>query len=109
MGAYLMASAGQPTMRTRHIEIKKFVILSWVEQDLINVSNIKTTLNTSDYLTKNAPRLIFHRHNDINMGKIRPHYLSKILKCFRFPVSPSQYVHDESTSNAQNLLSPVEH
>ena len=106
MGAYLMVSAGQPTPRTRHIEIKDFALQSWVERDIIDILRIKTSLNTSDYLTKSAPRIIFHRHNDINMGKICPKYLSQIQKCFSFPVLPSKY---NSTPNAQQNYILLQH
>jgi hypothetical protein len=34
-GALLMANAQQPTRRTRHMGIKKFALLDWVEQDMI--------------------------------------------------------------------------
>jgi hypothetical protein len=100
MGAYLMASAGQPTTRTRHMEIKEFAILSWVERDFINIQHVKTALNSSDPFTKSTPRIIFHRHNDVIMGKMIPSYLKQISCCFIFPVSPTlQY---NSTLNVQD-------
>ena len=55
-----MASAGQPTTPTRHIEIKDVALQSWVERNLIDISRMKTLLNTSDYLTKSAPCILFH-------------------------------------------------
>ena len=72
LGAYKMASAGQPTPRTRHIDIRHFALLDWVERDLIEVSSISTSLNTADVLTKSTPRIIFHRHVDVILGKINP-------------------------------------
>ena len=33
--AYLMADAGQPTPRTKHIETCYFALLDWVERDLV--------------------------------------------------------------------------
>ena len=72
MGAYIMASAGQPDTRTRHMEIKYFALLSWVEGDCINVKHIKTTINSSDPFTKSTPCIIFYRHNGVIMGKPIP-------------------------------------
>ncbi len=40
-GALLMANAQQPTRHTRHMDIKKFALLDWVERDLITLHNIK--------------------------------------------------------------------
>ena len=44
-GALLMANAQQPTRRTRHLDLKNFAILDWVERDLLVVSRINTTDN----------------------------------------------------------------
>ena len=103
MGAYLIESAGQPTIRTHHMEIKEFAILSWVERDLLNIQHIKTTLNVSDVLTKSTARIIFHRHNDIVMGKINPHYLHKITSCFCFPVTTPLQLYTSNTQQQQLL------
>jgi len=40
-GALLMANAQQPTRRTRHMDIKTFALLDWVEQDLLLLQTIK--------------------------------------------------------------------
>ncbi len=37
-GVLLMANAQQPTQWTRHMDIKHFALLDWVEQDLCNSS-----------------------------------------------------------------------
>lgn len=96
MGAFKMATAGQPTTRTRHIDIRCFALLDWVEHDLITIERLATTMNTADMLTKSTPRILFHRHNDIMMGKLRPTYLAKIACCEHFG-------HACSTSDAQTL------
>ena len=88
MGAYRMASAGQPTPQTRHIDIRTFALLDWVERDLIAVEHISTTINSADILTKSTPRILFHRHADVMLGKLRPAYLARIARCFRYPVQP---------------------
>ena len=74
-GALLMAQAGQPTRRTKHIDIKYFALQQWVEQDLLIFHRINTTDNSSDALTKATPRSLFYRHNQHIMGKIKPQYV----------------------------------
>ena len=83
-GALLMAQAGQPTKRTKHIDIKHFAIQSWVEQDLLQFNRIQTSDNLADALTKATARTLFYRHTNHIMGKIIPSYVnfvkqSKIL------------------------------
>ena len=51
-GAYLIASARQPTKHSRHIDICLFAIQDWVESDLIALHQLDTTLNAADALTK---------------------------------------------------------
>ena len=71
-GALLMANAQQPTKRTRHMEIKTFVLQHWVEQDLIRLKRINTTDNYSDVMTKATGRTLFYRHMNYILGKIIP-------------------------------------
>lgn len=73
-GALLMANAQQPTKRTRHMDIKTFVLQDWVERDLIRLKRIDTSDNYSDVMTKATGRTLFHRHVNYIFGKIRPHY-----------------------------------
>ena len=86
VGAYLMADAGQPTTRTRHIDIKHFALLDWVENDMIKLQRIATSINSADNLTKSTPRIIFHRHNDIIMGKFNPKQFVNVRTCFAYRV-----------------------
>jgi hypothetical protein len=74
-GALLMANAQQPTRRTRHMDIKKFALLEWVEQDLMILQSIKTAENAADAMTKPLGRQLFHRHADTIMGRKVPHYV----------------------------------
>ena len=73
-GALNMANQQQPTKRTRHIDIKHFVIQDWVERDLLFLRRITTTDNYADALTKNLGRTLHHKHFDYLMGRIRPSY-----------------------------------
>jgi len=63
-GALLMANSQQPTKRTRHIYIKHFAILDWVEQDLLILHTISTHDNTADAMTKPLTKTLFHHHYD---------------------------------------------
>ena len=78
-GALLMAQAGQPTKRTKHIDIKYFALQQWVVEDLLIFKRIATTDNSADALTKATPRSLFYRHNQHIMGKIKPDY-TKFVK-----------------------------
>jgi hypothetical protein len=52
-GALMMANAQQPTKRTRHIDIKHFALLDWVEQDLLILHDIPPPPdNAADAMTK---------------------------------------------------------
>ncbi len=73
-GALLMANAQQPTRRTRHVEIKQFVLLEWVENDLIELERITTSDNYSDGFTKPLGRILHYRHFDRVMGRKIPSY-----------------------------------
>ena len=44
-GALMMANAGQPTKRTRHIDIRHFALLDWVERDLVVLERVCTVIN----------------------------------------------------------------
>ena len=86
VGAFLMADAGQPTPRTRHIAIKHFALLDWVENNLVCLQRIAASINSVDNMTKANPRILFHRHNDIIMGKISPSRFEKVSSCFAYCV-----------------------
>jgi hypothetical protein len=58
-GALMMANAQQPTRWTRHMDIKKFALLDWVEQDLIILQSGKTAENAADGLTKPLAKQLF--------------------------------------------------
>jgi hypothetical protein len=73
-----MANAQQPMRRTRHLEIKKFALLDWVQHDLMILKRISTLDNCSDGLTKQNGRQLFYRHFDYIMGKMIPDYVNCI-------------------------------
>ena len=77
-GALMMGNAQQPTRRTRHMDLKKFVLLDWVKRDLIIMKRISTNDNCSDVMTKQTGKQLFYRHFDYIMGKMIPAYVLSI-------------------------------
>jgi hypothetical protein len=69
-GMRLMTNAQQPTCCTRHVELKQFAVLQWVEDKQIIFGDIGTANNISDSLTKQTGRTKFHQHHDILMGRL---------------------------------------
>lgn len=67
-----MANNQKPTKRTRHIDIKQFVIQDWVNKDLLFLKRIDTSEKYSEVLTKNCGRTLHYKHFDYIMGQIRP-------------------------------------
>ena len=81
-GARQMTNAQQPTKRTRHVDMKEFVILQWTEEEQITFEDVPSALNPSDSLSKPTGRVKFYEHRDILMGRRRPQYVSP-LKAFK--------------------------
>jgi hypothetical protein len=73
-GAMQMVTAQQPTRRTRHIDMKQFVILQWSEEDLISFTACPSALLVADSMTKQNGRTKYHEHMDIIMGRRKPSY-----------------------------------
>ena len=76
-GAIRMANAQQPTRRTRHAEMKHFVILQWTDDKFINFIDTKTDENYSDSLSKPTSKTKFYEHTDIFMRQRRPSYTTE--------------------------------
>ena len=75
-----MANAGQPTRRTRHMDIRHFSIQGWVEEDMILLEDLRSSENSSDALTKALGRTLFHVHDDVIMGRIPLAYYEGPIK-----------------------------
>ncbi len=75
-GALMMANAQQPTRRTRHMDIKYFSLLDWVERDMTILQGISTHDNAADAMTKFLPQQLFYRHMDTYMGKRIPKHIT---------------------------------
>ena len=82
-GALLMANAGQPTKRTRHMDIKYFALQQWVDGDLLTLKHIGTGDNESDALTKPLSRTLFYRHMDFILAKLPPTYVTTPISTVR--------------------------
>ena len=74
-GALSMVYTGQPTKRTRHMDIKNFALQQWVEQDLLILKRVVTVDNESNLLTKNLPRTLLYQHIEYIMGKVVQAYV----------------------------------
>ena len=61
------------------MDIKKFALLDWVEQDLMILKTIKTAENAADGMTKALPRQLFTRHADTIMGRRIPEYVLRSI------------------------------
>jgi hypothetical protein len=75
----MMANVQQPTRRTRHIEIKHYALLDWVEQDLLILQHISTHGSAADAMTKTLSRQLLYRHYDTYMGNRIPEHIRSIL------------------------------
>lgn len=76
-GALMMANAQQPTQRNRHMDIKHFALLDWVEMDLLTLEAIHTSNNTEDAMTKTLTGQTFFCHFKTHMGKRIPEYCER--------------------------------
>ncbi len=57
------------------MDIKKFALLEWVEQDLLISQTIKTSGNAADTMTKSLGQQLFYWHTDTIMGQRVPQHL----------------------------------
>ena len=80
-GAIHMVTAGAPTKRTRHVDIRYFALLQWAETGQLTAEPIPTALNVSDSLTKATGRIKFHQHADVYMGRQKPGYVQHPSLC----------------------------
>ena len=78
-GALMMANASRPTKRTRHMDIKHFIVQNWVEEDLLCLHRIPTADNFSDAMTKSLGGTLFYRHMNYIMGKVVPEYARALI------------------------------
>ncbi len=56
------------------MDIRYHVLCKWMDQDLIVLECVNTTINKADHFTKLLSRVLFHRHIDYIMGHVPPEY-----------------------------------
>jgi len=105
-GALMMANAQQPTRRTRHMDIKYFALLDWVEQDLLILEAIQTANNAADAMTKPLTKQMFYRHYNTYMGLKIPEYSSQSNTKDSHTSAPHEYTSTHThTSNIRRVRS----
>jgi hypothetical protein len=57
-GALFMANAQQTSPRTRHIDIREFALVDWVQQDLLILENCRQLLRRNDQGTGKSAILL---------------------------------------------------
>jgi hypothetical protein len=62
LAAIMMANAGKPTERSRHIDVQYFALLQWVKNGDVLLMHIPGNTNPSNALTKPLGWIIHHRH-----------------------------------------------
>ena len=78
------------------MDIKKFALLDWVEEDIMILHSIKTAENAADGMTKPLAKQLFYRHADTIMGRRVPQYVLRSNKSLK---------HDMFTRNCSFRLS----
>jgi uncharacterized protein Yka (UPF0111/DUF47 family) len=68
------------------MDIKKFALLNWVEEDLIILRSIKTAENAADGMTKPLAKQLFQRHSDTILGLRVPDYVKRSNKELRWDI-----------------------
>lgn len=103
-GALMMANAQQPTRRTRHMEIKHFALLDWVERDLITLERISTHDNAADAMTKTLSKQLFERHFDTYMGIRIPNYIRSNTELVQYGTQHSHPLFVPYTHNMDKTI-----
>ena len=57
-----IANSDKATKRLRHVDLRYFAIIEWVQCGDLTLESISTELNLSDCLTKSLNPLLHHQH-----------------------------------------------
>ena len=57
-----IANSDKATKRLRHVDLRYFAIIEWVQRGDLTLESISTELNPSDCLTKSLNPLLHHQH-----------------------------------------------
>ena len=82
-GAIIMANSQQTTRRTRHVEMKHFVILKWKDDKFINFIGTKTDENYSNSLSKPTAKNILQTHRNL-YGTTTTSIYNRIMSHYAF-------------------------
>ena len=63
-----------PLPQTQHMGSKDHFLFNWVEQDLLLLSCVDTTINMVDHVTKQLGPTLFHQNIDYIMRHVPPQY-----------------------------------
>ena len=67
-GTLLMTNAQQLTTNMQYLDIKHFLLLDWVERDLIHLYSVSIHANCANTFKKPLGRQLFHWQYDTIMG-----------------------------------------
>ena len=62
------------TKRLRHVDLRHFAILEWVQNGEVTLKSIPSSDNPADCLTKPLGNVLHRRHSDTTLGKRMPSY-----------------------------------
>ena len=71
-----MENDGNPTERSRHIDIQYFALQEWVQKDLVKLHHIKGVENPADSMTKALGWVLHTRHVTWLMGHCDTSYIN---------------------------------
>ena len=90
------------------MDLKYNVLCEWVKRDLIKLERVATKLNLADHFAKQLGPLLFHRHVDCIMGRVRPQYspYSRDMVGLRRR-HPDETVADEKKADSLPVATPT--
>ena len=117
-GAIAITNAHKPTRRTRHVNMRAFIILQWTDNKFINFVQTPTKNQTSNSLSKATDRVKFYEHMDVMMGRQKSHYVDQPTKIIHYisRLGNDPYykpwdnpLYDMTTSPHHHYVSMVDH
>ena len=69
-----ISNTTKPTKRLRHVNLREFAIIEWVQRGDMSLKSISTSDNPTDSLTKSLRPQLHHRHSESLLGMRKPSY-----------------------------------
>ncbi len=104
-GALFMANAQQTSQHTRHIDIKYFTLIDWVQEDLMILEAIATSDNCADAMTKALAKTLFYRHTDTIMGRRIPCHIQLLTN--KAKNNTSEMTSTQSHTNTSEQINDI--